>query len=224
MDTPEVDRSTAAVVALKAGEHIKSRLDFPTPLRRRLAWTMAVDTLTRIVDRRARGAGDQQPTGAGLPARPRWAAGRGRGGTRPGRNECRADPRGRDRCSTPATGRCWPASVICRPCDPNRFGRSSVRPAPCRDRLSPTRPASARPCSSRARVRPWSRASRADRRPPTRPGARCTWTRIVSAAPWPTPDATWTPKLILIRPSDWAWARRPRPWSIRRPDGSAGTR
>ncbi len=48
MDTPEVDRSTAAVVALKAGEHIKSRLDFPTPLRRRLAWTMAVDTLTAL--------------------------------------------------------------------------------------------------------------------------------------------------------------------------------
>ncbi|HSU35340.1 MAG TPA: hypothetical protein VLJ88_06750, partial [Propionibacteriaceae bacterium] len=48
MDTPEVDRSAAAVVALKAGEHIKSRLDFPTPLRRRLAWTMAVDTLTAL--------------------------------------------------------------------------------------------------------------------------------------------------------------------------------
>ena len=48
MDTPEVDRSAAAVVALKAGEHIKSRLGFPTPLRRRLAWTMAVDTLTSL--------------------------------------------------------------------------------------------------------------------------------------------------------------------------------
>jgi 2-phospho-L-lactate guanylyltransferase len=35
-----------AVVALKAGEHVKSRLaPLPEPLRRRLAWTMAVDTL-----------------------------------------------------------------------------------------------------------------------------------------------------------------------------------
>ena len=48
MDTPEVDRSTAAVVALKAAEHAKSRLDFPAPLRRRLAWTMAVDTLAAL--------------------------------------------------------------------------------------------------------------------------------------------------------------------------------
>jgi len=48
MDTPEVDRSTAAVVALKATEHAKSRLDLPAPLRRRLAWTMAVDTLAAL--------------------------------------------------------------------------------------------------------------------------------------------------------------------------------
>jgi 2-phospho-L-lactate/phosphoenolpyruvate guanylyltransferase len=35
-----------AVVALKAGEHVKSRLaPLPQPLRHRLAWTMAVDTL-----------------------------------------------------------------------------------------------------------------------------------------------------------------------------------
>lgn len=34
------------MVALKAGEHVKSRLaPLPQPLRRRLAWTMAVDTL-----------------------------------------------------------------------------------------------------------------------------------------------------------------------------------
>jgi len=43
-----------AVVALKAGELVKSRLaPLPQPLRRRLAWTMAVDTLqalTRSVD------------------------------------------------------------------------------------------------------------------------------------------------------------------------------
>ncbi len=39
-----------AVVALKAGEHVKSRLaPLPAPLRRRLAWTMAVDTLHALV-------------------------------------------------------------------------------------------------------------------------------------------------------------------------------
>ena len=39
----------AALVALKAGEFAKSRLStLPDPLRRRLAWTMAVDTLTAL--------------------------------------------------------------------------------------------------------------------------------------------------------------------------------
>ena len=39
-----------AVVALKAGELVKSRLaPLPQPLRRRLAWTMAVDTLHALV-------------------------------------------------------------------------------------------------------------------------------------------------------------------------------
>ncbi|MGI3780333.1 MAG: 2-phospho-L-lactate guanylyltransferase, partial [Janthinobacterium lividum] len=39
-----------AVVALKAGELVKSRLSpLPQPLRRRLAWTMAVDTLHALV-------------------------------------------------------------------------------------------------------------------------------------------------------------------------------
>jgi 2-phospho-L-lactate guanylyltransferase len=38
-----------AVVALKAGEFVKSRLaPLPQPLRRRLAWTMALDTLTAL--------------------------------------------------------------------------------------------------------------------------------------------------------------------------------
>ncbi|GAA3549231.1 hypothetical protein GCM10022197_00050 [Microlunatus spumicola] len=41
---------TGAVVALKAGEHVKSRLaPLPQALRRRLAWTMAVDTLHALV-------------------------------------------------------------------------------------------------------------------------------------------------------------------------------
>jgi 2-phospho-L-lactate/phosphoenolpyruvate guanylyltransferase len=39
----------AALVALKRTEHAKSRLDsMPDPLRRRLAWTMAVDTLRAL--------------------------------------------------------------------------------------------------------------------------------------------------------------------------------
>ena len=39
-----------AVVALKAGELVKSRLaPLPQPLRRRLAWTMAVDTLHALI-------------------------------------------------------------------------------------------------------------------------------------------------------------------------------
>ena len=41
--------AVAALVALKAGELVKSRLSgLPAPLRRRLAWTMAVDTLTAL--------------------------------------------------------------------------------------------------------------------------------------------------------------------------------
>ncbi len=49
MDAAEVDGSTAALVALKSGEFVKSRLaPLPDPLRRRLAWTMAVDTLRAL--------------------------------------------------------------------------------------------------------------------------------------------------------------------------------
>lgn len=50
MDAAAVDPSAAAVVALKATEQAKSRLGaVPDPVRRRLAWTMAVDTLTALV-------------------------------------------------------------------------------------------------------------------------------------------------------------------------------
>jgi len=46
-----VDPRTAAVVALKPGTHAKSRLaSLPDPLRRRLAWTMAVDTLLALAE------------------------------------------------------------------------------------------------------------------------------------------------------------------------------
>jgi 2-phospho-L-lactate/phosphoenolpyruvate guanylyltransferase len=38
----------AAVIALKPAEHAKSRLGVPDPLRRRLAWTMALDTLSAL--------------------------------------------------------------------------------------------------------------------------------------------------------------------------------
>jgi 2-phospho-L-lactate guanylyltransferase len=48
MDTPEVARSAAAVVALKPTAYAKSRLELPDPLRRRLAWTMALDTLRAL--------------------------------------------------------------------------------------------------------------------------------------------------------------------------------
>jgi 2-phospho-L-lactate guanylyltransferase len=41
-------RGTAAVVALKSLEQAKSRLALPDPLRRRLAWTMALDTLRAL--------------------------------------------------------------------------------------------------------------------------------------------------------------------------------
>ena len=40
--------TAAAVVALKQSPYAKSRLDVPAPLRRRLAWTMALDTLTAL--------------------------------------------------------------------------------------------------------------------------------------------------------------------------------
>ena len=40
--------TAAAVVALKQSPYAKSRLDLPAPLRRRLAWTMALDTLTAL--------------------------------------------------------------------------------------------------------------------------------------------------------------------------------
>ncbi len=39
---------TAGVIALKPIEHAKSRLAVPDPLRRRLAWTMALDTLSAL--------------------------------------------------------------------------------------------------------------------------------------------------------------------------------
>jgi 2-phospho-L-lactate/phosphoenolpyruvate guanylyltransferase len=45
MDTLSMDPRSGAVVALKPGEHAKSRLGLPAPLRQRLAWTMALDTL-----------------------------------------------------------------------------------------------------------------------------------------------------------------------------------
>jgi len=48
MDTLETDRPVAAVVALKSGEYARSRLDLPAPLRQRLAWTMALDTLRAL--------------------------------------------------------------------------------------------------------------------------------------------------------------------------------
>jgi 2-phospho-L-lactate guanylyltransferase len=48
-DAAEVDGTSAAVVALKPATHAKSRLGtLPDPLRRRLAWTMALDTLTAL--------------------------------------------------------------------------------------------------------------------------------------------------------------------------------
>ena len=48
---PGSDVGVGAVVALKAGEHVKSRLaPLPQPLRRRLAWTMALDTLAALVE------------------------------------------------------------------------------------------------------------------------------------------------------------------------------
>ncbi len=40
--------SAAAVIAIKPIEHAKSRLAVPDPLRRRLAWTMALDTLAAL--------------------------------------------------------------------------------------------------------------------------------------------------------------------------------
>jgi 2-phospho-L-lactate/phosphoenolpyruvate guanylyltransferase len=40
--------SAAAVTAIKPMVHAKSRLAVPTPLRRRLAWTMALDTLSAL--------------------------------------------------------------------------------------------------------------------------------------------------------------------------------
>ncbi|HEX3199174.1 MAG TPA: 2-phospho-L-lactate guanylyltransferase, partial [Propionibacteriaceae bacterium] len=39
---------TAGVIALKPIEQAKSRLAVPNPLRRRLAWTMALDTLSAL--------------------------------------------------------------------------------------------------------------------------------------------------------------------------------
>lgn len=48
-DSTRTESATGAVVALKSSVLAKSRLDtFPDPLRRRLAWTMAVDTLVAL--------------------------------------------------------------------------------------------------------------------------------------------------------------------------------
>jgi 2-phospho-L-lactate/phosphoenolpyruvate guanylyltransferase len=43
-----IEQSAAAVIALKPIEYAKSRLAMPDPLRRRLAWTMALDTLSAL--------------------------------------------------------------------------------------------------------------------------------------------------------------------------------
>lgn len=55
MDAADGGRPTGAVVALKTGDFAKSRLaPIPDPLRRRLAWTMALDSiraLSEAVDR-----------------------------------------------------------------------------------------------------------------------------------------------------------------------------
>ena len=48
MDTSDAVAPAAAVVALKPSEYAKSRLDLPAPLRQRLAWTMALDTLRAL--------------------------------------------------------------------------------------------------------------------------------------------------------------------------------
>jgi 2-phospho-L-lactate/phosphoenolpyruvate guanylyltransferase len=48
MNSHLTDRRAGAVVALKAGEYAKSRLELPVPLRQRLAWTMALDTLLAL--------------------------------------------------------------------------------------------------------------------------------------------------------------------------------
>ena len=49
MDTLETNRwAGGAVVALKPADHAKSRLGLPAPLRQRLAWTMALDTLQAL--------------------------------------------------------------------------------------------------------------------------------------------------------------------------------
>jgi 2-phospho-L-lactate guanylyltransferase len=49
MDTPAAPTSVGAVVALKPTQFAKSRLgNVADPLRRRIAWTMAVDTLTAL--------------------------------------------------------------------------------------------------------------------------------------------------------------------------------
>jgi 2-phospho-L-lactate guanylyltransferase len=50
MDTLKTDHRAGAVVALKPGEHAKSRLGLPAPLRQRLAWTMALDTLRALAE------------------------------------------------------------------------------------------------------------------------------------------------------------------------------
>jgi 2-phospho-L-lactate guanylyltransferase len=49
MEVDEMSAGTAALVALKTGEFAKSRLgSLPDPVRRRLAWTMALDTLRAL--------------------------------------------------------------------------------------------------------------------------------------------------------------------------------
>jgi 2-phospho-L-lactate/phosphoenolpyruvate guanylyltransferase len=50
MDMLTSDRRAGAVVALKPSEYAKSRLRLPAPLRQRLAWTMALDTLRSLAE------------------------------------------------------------------------------------------------------------------------------------------------------------------------------
>ncbi len=50
MDNLQITRRAGAVVALKPSEYAKSRLGLPAPLRQRLAWTMALDTLQALTN------------------------------------------------------------------------------------------------------------------------------------------------------------------------------
>jgi 2-phospho-L-lactate/phosphoenolpyruvate guanylyltransferase len=74
MNTLHTDRAAGAVVALKPAEFAKSRLELPAPLRQRLAWTMALDTL--------RALGDALPHLIVVSAQPALASGLARAGIR----------------------------------------------------------------------------------------------------------------------------------------------